>query len=108
MSASGTVAEDGVVTVSGTYRCSPERAGVVFVATKLRQGETEASISGSQAVCDGAEHTWTNTDTPAVTFAPGSARGEATLLELRPGRGLLPLLPSVVATDRQDVTLHRP
>ncbi|MFC8664928.1 DUF6299 family protein [Streptomyces sp. NPDC057199] len=101
----GRVAADGTVTLSGTYRCTGSR-GPVFVSSSLGQGEGKSrkGVGGTSAVCDGAEHRWTNTDrTEPGRFKPGAARVEATVMELRSGGGLP--LPYFHARQQQDVTL---
>ncbi|WP_406286086.1 DUF6299 family protein [Embleya sp. NBC_00896] len=100
------VGEDGAVTVSGTYRCSGH-SGTVLVGGKVRQQGRDASIGGSVATCDGNEHRWSNTEQTRVAIEPGAARGEATLLELEPTGGVIPLLPNVLATHARDVVVER-
>ncbi|MFE5484866.1 DUF6299 family protein [Streptomyces sp. NPDC056527] len=103
----GTVAADGTVTVSGTYRCVDDSAGPVFVSSTLVQGERSAGIGGTRAVCDGLERTWSNT---AVVKEPayraGSARVRATLMRLNAGGSLGLPLPGFLATQESDVTLR--
>lgn len=103
----GRIAADGTVTLSGTYRClgSP---GPMFVSSSVgRQTSTmnvRYGIGGTRAVCDGAEHRWVNTGRPTPgSLEPGTARVEATLMELRV-QGVLPL-PRFHAARQQDVTL---
>ncbi|MFD7001106.1 DUF6299 family protein [Streptomyces mirabilis] len=102
----GHLAADGTVTLSGTYRCLG-RTGPVLVSSSVSQGDTRIryGIGGSAAVCDGAEHRWTNSEkrTPG-TLAPGAAHVEATLMELSPALGGLPL-PLFHALQQQDITL---
>lgn len=104
--ATGHLAADGTVTLSGTYRCLG-RTGPVLVSSSVSQGDTRIryGIGGSAAVCDGAEHRWTNSErrTPG-TLAPGAAHVEATLMELSPALGGLPL-PLFHAMQQQDITL---
>ncbi|MDQ0773816.1 hypothetical protein QF026_002282 [Streptomyces aurantiacus] len=102
----GRLAADGTVTLSGTYRCTGG-SGPVFVSSSLSQGEVNSrkGVGGTTAVCDGAEHRWTNTDrTEPGRFKPGAAKVQATLMELRSGG--LPL-PMFHAVREQDVTLVR-
>ncbi|MFD7990253.1 DUF6299 family protein [Streptomyces mexicanus] len=98
------LAADGTVTLSGTYRCTGA-TGPVFVSSGLsRQGSSvHHGIGGTRAVCDGAEHTWSNTGAPADPFAPGPAHVQATVMELT-SHGLL-VLPRFHAVQEQDVTL---
>ncbi|RZU24052.1 DUF6299 family protein [Streptomyces sp. BK239] len=101
----GGIAADGTVTLSGTYRCV-NSTGPVFVASSIGQDSSTVryGIGGSRAVCDGLEHRWVNTGKPMPgSLKAGTARVEATVLELRP-QGLLPL-PEFHATQQQDVTL---
>ncbi|GAA2629177.1 DUF6299 family protein [Streptomyces vastus] len=109
----GRIAADGTITLSGTYRCS-DSSGPVFVSSSLTaQGTSYVryGIGGTRAVCDGAEHTWTNTGrTQPGRFAPGPAHVEATVMELRSDGGLLQNLlnlprPHLHATQEQDITL---
>ncbi|MFD9034534.1 DUF6299 family protein [Streptomyces sp. NPDC059567] len=103
----GTVAADGTVTVSGTYRCLDDSAGPVFVSSTLVQGERSAGIGGTRAVCDGLERTWSNT---AVVKEPayraGSARVKATLMQLTATGSLGLPLPGFLAAQESDVTLR--
>ncbi|CAM5564194.1 hypothetical protein SNARM312S_02428 [Streptomyces narbonensis] len=57
----GTVAEDSTVTLSGTYRCTDDSAGPVFVSSTLRQGNRSA---GSAAPGPPATGTSTSGSTP--------------------------------------------
>lgn len=96
--ATGTLAADGTVTLSGTYRCLGS-TGPVFISSSVSQASPDIryGIGGSLAVCDGAKHRWQNTGRPPLdspdALKPGSARVYATVLELHPEGGLpLPLL----------------
>ncbi|WP_369195335.1 DUF6299 family protein [Streptomyces djakartensis] len=103
--ATGRIAADGTVTLTGTYRCA-SAGGPVFVGSSVSQGvsTTRYGIGGTRAVCDGAEHRWVNTGRPMPgSLVPGAARVEATLMELRLFGGLP--LPSAHATSAQAVTL---
>ncbi|MCF2530345.1 DUF6299 family protein [Yinghuangia soli] len=100
----GAIAEDGTVTLSGTYRCAPGRQGAVFVSSKLIQADGGSGIGGSFADCDGRAHQWSNKGKPATAATPGAARGEATLLRMDTSRGLIPI-PSILATDHRDLEL---
>ncbi|MEH0636929.1 DUF6299 family protein [Streptomyces bottropensis] len=100
----GYVAPDGTLTLSGTYRCLGS-SGPVFVSSSLQQGDSRVrkGVGGSSAVCDGAEHAWTNTDRAEPgRYLPGPARVEATVTELSGGG--LPL-PRFHAVRQQDITL---
>ncbi|GGS23345.1 hypothetical protein GCM10010252_73120 [Streptomyces aureoverticillatus] len=103
----GKVAEDGTVTLSGTYRCTGA-TGPVFITSSISQSSptTRRSIGSSQALCDGAEHRWQNTGrAPAGTVKPGAANVEATLMELRLTKGLP--LPFFHAAQRQDIAVSK-
>ena len=103
----GRIAEDGTVTLSGTYRCT-ERTGPVFVSSSVSQRSplVRQGIGGTRAVCDGAEHNWENTGKPGSDdLEPGQAHVEATLMELSPEGGLP--LPLFHAAAQQDVTLTK-
>jgi hypothetical protein len=103
--ATGKVAKDGTVTLSGTYRCV-DGQGPAFVGSSVAQKEANVryGIGGTRAVCDGAVHTWTNTARlePGIV-EPGKASVEATVMELRP-HGFVPL-PHLHATHQREVTL---
>ncbi|MEU9167526.1 DUF6299 family protein [Streptomyces sp. NPDC048420] len=101
----GRIAEDGTVTLSGTYRCTGG-TGPVFVSSSVGQSSPSVrhGIGGTRAVCDGVEHVWENTGkTTPGALEPGAARVEATLMELSLQGGLP--LPRFHATGQQDITL---
>ncbi|MET8164887.1 DUF6299 family protein [Streptomyces sp. NPDC005329] len=101
----GSIASDGTVTLSGTYRCVGN-TGPVFVSSSVGQGSGKVrhGIGGTRAVCDGAEHAWKNTGKAApADLVPGAAHVEATLMELRPQGGLP--LPRFRAAQERDITL---
>ncbi|WP_370411400.1 DUF6299 family protein [Streptomyces fradiae] len=102
----GTVAADGTVTLSGTYRCVDDSAGPVFVSSRLIQADRSTGIGGTQAVCDGLVHPWTNT---AVVKEPayraGTAQVEATLMQLTATGPMGLPMPGFLATEDADVTL---
>ncbi|MEV7735397.1 DUF6299 family protein [Streptomyces sp. NPDC088921] len=103
----GRIAEDGTVTLSGTYRCT-DSTGPVFVSSSVSQRSplVRQSIGGTRAVCDGVEHSWVNTGQPgSEDLEPGQAHVEATLMELSPVGGLP--LPRFHAAAQQDVTLTK-
>ncbi|WP_405469794.1 DUF6299 family protein [Streptomyces canus] len=103
----GRIAEDGTVTLSGTYRCSGS-TGPVFVSSSVSQRSPlfRQGIGGTRAVCDGVEHSWENTGKPGSdALEPGQAHVEATLMELSPEGGLP--LPLFHAAAQQDVTLTK-
>ncbi|MER5468355.1 DUF6299 family protein [Streptomyces sp. NPDC002935] len=99
-----TVAADGTITLSGTYRCTGA-VGSVFVSSSVSQGDPRVrhGIGGSSALCDGAEHRWANSEKRAPgTLVPGAAHVEATVIELS-GSGLP--LPTFHASKEQDITV---
>ena len=101
----GSIAPDGTVTLSGTYRCFGN-SGPAFVSSSVSQGDSEVrhGIGGTRAVCDGTEHSWENSGKPSSDpLNPGPARVEATVMELSPQGGLP--LPRFHAVQHQDVTL---
>ncbi|AWW37091.1 MULTISPECIES: DUF6299 family protein [Streptomyces] len=104
---SGRISADGTITLSGTYRCTGG-TGPVFVSSSVAQGTLGASrgIGGTRAVCDGLTHRWENTGQAGpATLRAGTARVEATLVELRPQGGLP--LPYFHATRQRDITLQQ-
>ncbi|WP_458246134.1 DUF6299 family protein [Streptomyces sp. MAI_2237] len=102
----GTVAADGTVTLSGTYRCLGN-TGPAFVSSSVSQAKPDVrqGIGGTSAVCDGQDHRWQNSGKPTEALDAGTASVEATVMELRPLSGLP--LPRFHAVQRQDVTLTR-
>jgi hypothetical protein len=101
----GTIAPDGTVTLSGTYRCIGN-SGPAFVSSSVSQGDSSVKhgIGGTSAVCDGVEHSWSNSGKPSSDpLTPGAARVEATVMELS-AQGGLPL-PRFHAAQNQDITL---
>ncbi|EPD66115.1 MULTISPECIES: DUF6299 family protein [Streptomyces] len=111
----GRIAEDGTVTLSGTYRCVGS-TGPAFVSSNIRTTTTNSAtspssttviqgIGGTMAVCDGATHRWENSSKPAPEVKSGKVSVEATVTELE-FHGILPL-PRFHAMQRHDVTLAR-
>ncbi|MET8078107.1 DUF6299 family protein [Streptomyces sp. NPDC005303] len=103
----GRVAEDGTVTLSGTYRCTGA-SGPVFVSSSVSglSSVVRHAIGGTRAVCDGVEHSWENTGKPSMeTLEPGAAHVEATLMELSLEAGLP--LPRFHAAEQRDITLTK-
>ncbi|MCM2423857.1 DUF6299 family protein [Streptomyces sp. RKAG293] len=101
----GSLAADGTVTLSGTYRCASGQ-NPVFVSSSMSQGDTGVryGIGGSNAVCDHAEHRWTNSATLAPgTVKVGAVRVEATVMELDSSSGLP--LPRIHVAQQQDIEL---
>ncbi|MER5767290.1 DUF6299 family protein [Streptomyces sp. NPDC001985] len=102
----GRIAQDGTLTLSGTYRCSSLRSGPVLIGSNAVQGSARAEIDGALATCDDRTHTWRETTDPSGAFTPGSARGEAVLIELDSSNGFVPL-PVILNTARSEITLSR-
>lgn len=109
----GHIAEDGTVTLSGTYRCVGSN-GPAFVSANVRKSTTNSSggtttviqgIGGTAAVCDGEKHRWENSSVPSMEVEPGKVSVEATVTELS-FHGILPL-PRFHAVARHDVTLTK-
>ncbi|MGA4837843.1 DUF6299 family protein [Streptomyces sp. G45] len=102
----GTVASDGTVTLSGTYRCLDDgTSGPVFVGSTLTQGGRSAGIGGTRAVCDGQVRAWTNSGRVSVRdFAPGRAEVRAHLVKLSTAQGLP--WPRFLAHDAEAVELR--
>ncbi|MBY8338920.1 DUF6299 family protein [Streptomyces spinosirectus] len=109
----GRIADDGTVTLTGTYRCV-DSTGPAFVSSNIRTTSTNSATSpssvtvvqgvgGTMAVCDGATHRWENSSTPSPEVKPGKVSVEATVTELE-FHGILPL-PRFHAVQRHDVTL---
>ncbi|MFJ9349434.1 DUF6299 family protein [Streptomyces sp. NPDC101237] len=105
--ATGRLADDGTVTLSGTYTCT-DATGPVFVSSSVSQDSPTSrhGVGGTRAVCDGAEHHWENTGkVTSEKLEPGAARVEVTVMELRPAGGLP--LPFFHVTRQQDVKLAK-
>ncbi|MEW2402646.1 DUF6299 family protein [Streptomyces sp. NPDC046862] len=126
IAATGRVAADGTITLSGTYRCAAG-SGPVYVSSSIEQDGRRRSVGGTRAVCDGDVHPWTNKGrvTPATHrcvgvraichgaadpragsdgYGPGSAVVQATLMELRPHPALV-LVPVFHAKEEREITL---
>jgi len=101
----GHLTRNGVITLSGTYRCL-RSSGPVFISSSVSQSDPRVrhGVGGTLAVCDGAKHRWTNSERSEGAYRRGRAHVEATMMELR-GIGLP--LPHFHALRRQDVTLVR-
>ncbi|MGW7425408.1 DUF6299 family protein [Streptomyces sp. NPDC054813] len=103
----GRLADDGTVTLSGTYTCT-DASGPVFVSSSVSQESPNYrhGVGGTRAVCDGHKHHWENTGkVTSEKLKRGAAHVEATIMELRPQGGLP--LPSFHAVQQQDVTLGK-
>lgn len=105
IASAATIAADGTVILSGTYRCVGN-TGPVFISSAVQQGDDPAryGIGGSRALCDGVVHAWQNAGkVQGGTLTAGPAHVEATITELELHGGLP--LPRLHATRQQDVTL---
>ncbi|WP_329522574.1 DUF6299 family protein [Streptomyces jietaisiensis] len=73
----------GHPTLTGSYRCAPA-AGPVFLSVSLSQADPRVhhGIGSTSALCDGATHRWTRTDTGTRTYAAGTAHVQVSLVEL--------------------------
>ncbi|MCZ4099716.1 hypothetical protein C8250_002605 [Streptomyces sp. So13.3] len=101
----GSLAADGTITLSGTYRCASGQ-NPVFVSSSVSQGDTRVryGIGGTNAVCDQTEHRWVNSEKLARgTVTAGAVRVEATVMELDSSGGLP--LPRLHVAGQQDVRL---
>ncbi|MER6997698.1 DUF6299 family protein [Streptomyces sp. NPDC000410] len=102
------IAPDGTLTMSGTYRCSePSPARRIFIASSLVQEGKRLGFGGTEARCDGAEHSWT-TSGPVGTvmnlgFHDGPAAVDARLMVMENVGGLP--LPRVLAGGEKAVSL---
>jgi hypothetical protein len=104
IAATGQVADDGTITLSGTYRCVAS-SGPVYLASSIEQDGDRQSVGGTRAVCDGARHPWENTGRAGSDgYRPGSALVQATLMELRPDSGRV-LTPHSHGTQEREITL---
>ncbi|MFF4158413.1 DUF6299 family protein [Streptomyces sp. NPDC001678] len=104
---SATLAPDGTLTMSGSYRCTVvEHTGTVFVASNVLQNRRTEGIGGSRAVCDGARHRWRNSARPyGASLRPGPARADGTLLQMSSDRGGIPLPRFLTVARERDITL---
>ncbi|MEI5103854.1 DUF6299 family protein [Streptomyces sp. PmtG] len=102
----GTVAADGTLTLTGTYRCLPDGSpGPVFVSSTLVQGDESTGIGGTVARCDGMTHEWTNTSSGTGSHhKPGPATVRAHLMKLSTQSGLP--MPQPLAHKEADVELR--
>ncbi|MEO3974741.1 DUF6299 family protein [Streptomyces sp. CAU 1734] len=102
----GRIARDGTLTLSGTYRCSSLRSGVVLIGAEATQGKKRAGTDGTVATCDNRVHSWRNSGHPLKKFSTGGADGRATLIELDTSHGLIPL-PVILNSHSRRLTLGR-
>ncbi|MDH6114791.1 hypothetical protein P3T36_001142 [Kitasatospora sp. MAP12-15] len=102
VAATGTVAQDGTVTLSGTYHCSTPRT---YVTTSLTSGGDSSNIGNSVlATCDGAVHSWTTSGKPYMPVAAGTAQVRASLVQLTWNGSLVPEV-DYLTFPSQDVML---
>jgi hypothetical protein len=102
----GTIASDGAVTLTGTYRCVPDgMPGPVFVSSSLVRGSVSHGIGGTLAVCDGQVRKWTNTSHGSnLQYKPGQTTVRAHLMKLATKSGLP--LPQPLAYEETQVNLR--
>ncbi|MEV6834701.1 DUF6299 family protein [Streptomyces sp. NPDC051133] len=103
--ATGRIAPDGTITLSGGYRCTAG-TGPVFVGSSVSQSDphVQHGVGGSLAQCDGAEHRWQNSGkVSSEDLKAGPAHVRAALVEMRPAG--IAVLPALHAVADQDVTL---
>ena len=102
----GTVAKDGTVTLTGTYRCSPDAGYGTVVNASVTDGHDTSSVGGSvPATCDGYDHTWTAQGTPYLPASVGRVRTEASLVHVDwQSSSLIPRV-DVLADQPQDTLL---
>lgn len=101
---SGSITQDGELTLSGSYRCL-STGGSVRVAASIERGENVwYGMDSIAASCDGSWHQWTNTKaTEPGAHEPGPARVKTSLVEFRRS-GLIPL-PTVHTEQIHQVVL---
>ncbi|QCX74445.1 hypothetical protein C9F11_03710 [Streptomyces sp. YIM 121038] len=101
----GTIASDGTITLSGTYRClSDGSPGPVFVSSTLIQGDESTGIGGTAAVCDGQVREWTNSSKgTGARYEQGDATVRAHLMKLSTKTGLP--MPQPLAHEEAPVEL---
>ncbi|MBT2452639.1 hypothetical protein J7F03_37485 [Streptomyces sp. ISL-43] len=102
------IAEDGAVTLSGTYHCEQASPmGAMQIKATVVQDGTHLSIGAEEVVCDGTERRWV---AHAPGFLAGVHPGRATvtgeLQEIHLSGNLMPRSVDTVAQDTQDVEVH--
>ncbi|MBC3841456.1 hypothetical protein GXW82_17630 [Streptacidiphilus sp. 4-A2] len=102
----GTIAKDGTVTLSGTYRCSSDEAYGTVVSTSVTSGTETSSVGSSvQAVCDGQEHNWTSQGRPYLPVQAGPVQAQASLIHLSWSSGSLIPATDLLAQQPQNTVL---
>ncbi|MFH8801276.1 DUF6299 family protein [Streptomyces sp. NPDC017936] len=102
----GKITADGTVTLSGTYRCTGNTHPAYVSASVAAKDapNVQYGVGSTRAVCDGAEHRWSNTSRLMPgTLKPGEARVQATVMEFRQ-QGFLPL-PYFHTSHEEEITL---
>ncbi|MFC9298150.1 DUF6299 family protein [Streptomyces sp. NPDC057011] len=102
------IAEDGGVTLSGTYHCEQASpVGAMQIKATVVQDDSRLSIGAEEVVCDGTERRWV---AHAPGFLAGVHPGHATvtgeLQEIHLSPNLMPRSVATVAQDTQDVEVH--
>ncbi|MFI6941508.1 DUF6299 family protein [Streptomyces sp. NPDC050418] len=103
------VVDERTVTTTGSYRCYSTTPEPVWITSSVRQGRTTVSGDAQTAVCDGQIRTWrveTRHD-DVMHLRPGRATVQSTLMQLRQGQGLIPLMPAFLAADEREVDVTR-
>ncbi|MFD9409087.1 DUF6299 family protein [Streptomyces sp. NPDC059989] len=102
------IAEDGTVTLSGTYHCEQASPmGAMQIKAVVEQDGSKLSIGAEEVVCDGTERKWV-ARTPgflAGSVHPGHATVTGEIQEIHLS-GLMPRSVATVAQDTQDVEVH--
>ncbi|MCX5377861.1 DUF6299 family protein [Streptomyces sp. NBC_00091] len=97
------IAEDGGITLSGTYHCeAASLGGAVQIKATVIQDGSQLSIGAGEVVCDGAEHEWVAHSPITGSVHPGRATAVASLQEIHL-QGLFPRSVDTVAQDTQDI-----
>ncbi|MDW4910573.1 DUF6299 family protein [Streptomyces sp. ADMS] len=101
---SGTITQDGELTLGGSYRCL-STGGSVRVAASIERGENVwHGMDSIPASCDGSWHQWSGTKaTEPDAYEPGPVRVKTSLVEFRRS-GLIPL-PTVHSERIQEIVL---
>ncbi|GHF64309.1 hypothetical protein GCM10010218_52300 [Streptomyces mashuensis] len=101
------LAPDGTVTMTGTYRCTLGRPlTTVYIGSNLMQSARTEGIGGSTATCDGRVHRWRNSARPSrAPFQPGPARADGTLMHFRPDHSGIPVPHFLAVTSVRTVTV---
>ncbi|MCX5199006.1 DUF6299 family protein [Streptomyces sp. NBC_00249] len=99
------IAEDGALTLRGTYHC--EGPGALQIKVTVQQEDAgNLSVGTGSLVCDGADNEWTvRAPQFGAGLHPGHAVATAELQEVHL-HGLMPSGVSTLAVDTQDIEIH--